>query len=442
MRKNLKHLGFGSLVHSLTLLFRDLPDRRQKSKVKHSIHDVVMSGFAMMYFQDPSLLQFQKRLEEDQHNNNLRTLFHVETIPEDSQMRDILDGLSPEEFRPVFKNYVNRLQRGNQLEQYQFIDGSYLCAVDGTQYFSSEKIHCDSCLEKHRDDIRYSHEIVQAAIVNPKLKQVIPIMPSEIRNIDGTLKQDCEINAAKRFVSNLRKDHPRMKLTIVADGLYSKQPMIEAIRAEDMGFILVAKPDDHKIMMEWVEEQKKLGEVKTKKIEDDKGRCHIYEWINEVPLNGRQDSANVNYFSYRLLSPKGEANRTVSYKNSWVTDFKVTSENINELVAGGRSRWKIENECFNTLKNQGYHIEHSYGHGKKNLCHNFLLLTLMAFFCHQIAELTDELFKKCREKIGRKTELWAKIRTSIQIFFFDSWEMLFEFTYNPKAFKPTLIKPG
>ncbi len=99
-------------------------------------------------------------------------------------------------------------------------------------------------------------------------------------------------------------------------------------------------------------------------------------------------------------------------------------------------------ECFNTLKNQGYFIEHNYGHGSQNLSFNFLLLTLLAFFCHQIAELTDELYLQCRRKLGSKINLWNNVRAFIKIFIFDSWEMLFQFTLDPDAFQPSLIKPG
>ena len=126
MNRSLKHLSFQSLRHGLTTLFRDIPDRRQKLKVDHSMHDVVMSGFAMMYFQDPSLLQFQERLKEDYGHDNLETLFGVESIPKETQMRTILDTLDREEFRPAFKNFAHRLQRGKYLEQYRLSDRSYL----------------------------------------------------------------------------------------------------------------------------------------------------------------------------------------------------------------------------------------------------------------------------------------------------------------------------
>jgi hypothetical protein len=95
MEKSLKHLSLQSLRHCLTLLFRDIPDRRQQSKVSHTMHDVVMSGFAMMYFHDPSLLQFQRRLRRDEGRDNLSTIFKVETIPEDTQMRRVLDKIEP-----------------------------------------------------------------------------------------------------------------------------------------------------------------------------------------------------------------------------------------------------------------------------------------------------------------------------------------------------------
>ena len=421
----------------MTKEFKKLPDKRQKVKVKYAIHDVVMSGFAMLYFQDPSLLQFQKRLREPNGIDNLKTLFGVETAPEETQMRDILDELDRENFRPIFKEFLHRLQRGKHLEQYKLFDESVLCAVDGTQCFSSDKINCPGCLRKeHRKGhISYSHSILQGALMHPSVKQVLPLMPEEIRNTDGTEKQDCEINAGKRFIRQLRKDHPQLKITLGGDGLNSKQPFIEAAREERMNFIFVAKPDDHKIMFEWIEEQRGLREVKRLVQEDEKGRSHVYEWINKIPLNGNLNNIEVNYFGYQLLIPDNKTGEIkVNYKNSWVTDFEISSFRVPELVRAGRCRWKIENECFNVLKNQGYELTHNYGHGQKSLSFNFLLLTLIAFLFHQIAELTDNLFQACRVKHGSKTHMWETLRTAIKWFIFETWETLFKFVLNPQEF--------
>ena len=446
MGLSLKHLSFQSLRHCLTLLFRDIPDRRQQTKVQHTIHDVVMSGFAMMYFQDPSLLQFQRRLREEQGNDNLSTIFKIETIPEDTQMRKILDGVDPGEFRPGFKSYLHRLQRGKHLEQYRLFDGSYLCVTDGSGYFSSSEVNCPGCLTKNHKNgtTTYQHQILMSAIAHPDLRQVLPLMPEEICNSDGTEKQDCEINAGKRFIRKLRRDHPNLKITLGWDGISSKQPLIEMAREERMNFLFVAKPADHTIMMEWHAEQKKMGEVKTKTITDEQGRTHVYEWINQVPLNGNKDTVMVNFFQYEMIAETKKGDREVVYRNSWVTDFEVSSLNIVDLVKAGRCRWKIENECFNTLKNQGYSLEHNYGHGQQHLSFNFLLLTLFAFYCHQVAELTDGLYQAVRKKCGSKREMWETIRASIKFFIFDSMQMLFEFVLDSTRFLSPrlLLKPG
>lgn len=434
MRPPKKLLSFHALRSRMSDVFLTLPDSRSSDKIKHALHDVVMSGFAMMYFQDPSILQFQKRMEDEWQKNNLKSLFNVQTIPMDSQMRGLIDGVDCERFRPLFNDYFFRLQRGKYLESYQIFPGLYLCALDGSQYFGSENIQCPHCLIKnHRGgSMAYSHHVLQSAIMHPDHRQVIPLMPEEICNEDGTEKQDCEMNAGKRLIRKIRKDHPQLGIVNVGDGLFSKQPFIEATLEERMHYIYVAKPDDHKILMEWVEEQKNLGETKRKDITDSKGRRHVYEWVHEVPLNGSEKTIMVNFFRYELI-----VENEVTYKNSWVTDLAITEDNVETLVRAGRCRWKIENECFNTLKNQGYSIEHNYGHGSKNLSFNFLILTLLAFLFHQIFELTDDLYKTCRKKFGSKRHLWECLRQVIRIILFQTWEQLLHHILSPPRIPST-----
>ncbi len=102
------------------------------------------------------------------------------------------------------------------------------------------------------------------------------------------------------------------------------------------------------------------------------------------------------------------------------------------LVRAGRCRWKAENECFNVMKNQGYCMEHNYGHGKEYLAFNFYLLTLLAFLMHQIFELTDDYYHRCREKCGSKKHLWERMRSYISIIIFESWEQLLKFVLCPE----------
>ena len=181
--------------------------------------------------------------------------------------------------------------------------------------------------------------------MHPDMKQVLPLAPEEITNRDGTEKQDCEINAAKRLLVKLRKAHPKLPFIIGGDGLFSKQPFINACKQQGMSFILVAKPADHKVLFEYVEEIAAMGEADTLELVDIKKRRHRYRWVNQVPINGSEKADDVNFFDYQMI-----VGDKVTYRNSWVTDISANADNIVELVKAGRCRWKIENETFNTLK--------------------------------------------------------------------------------------------
>lgn len=425
-----KHLGFTGLRKILSKRFLKVKDSREADRVKYRLHDFFMTGFAMMYFQDPSLLTFQRRLQKAWNLNNLKTMFNIESIPKDTQLRDILDQAPTDELEAIFSDYLYQLQRSKHLEYYQFLNGAYLIPIDGSQYFSSKKLSCPGCLtKKFKGQIRYHHQILQAVIVHPDMKQVLPLAPEPIQNKDGSTKQDCEINAGKRIISKIRKAHPKLKIIIAGDGLYSKQPFIDELKTAGMSYILVAKPTDHKILFEWVDELTGLGGAEKLEIKVSKGKKHVYEWINQVPLNGKADADQVNFFKFKIINKD-----KTTYKNSWVTDIAIDKGNIKNLVKGGRARWKVENETFNTLKNQGYHLEHNFGHGKKNLSMVFFMLNLLAFYIHQILELTDPVYQKCRQDFSSRKEFWNQLRCTFRFMVFESWESMLEKIIGPPDF--------
>ena len=433
------HLSFGSLIHGFQHRVKGIPDPRQAAKISYRLWDLVGSGLACMFFQDRSLLQFQKRLEDAEQRSNLQTLFGIKEIPEETQLREGVDGLPSEEFAAVFTEFFQRLQRGKQLERYQFLDGKYLISMDGTQYFTSKNISCEHCLTAtHGAAVTYSHKVLQGALMHPDIRQVIPLMAEDIRNEDGKTKQDCEMNAGKRFLGRTRNAHPQLSIIVVGDGLFSKQPLIEEVLRQRMSFIFVAKPTDHQPMRAYLEEVPALNELR---IQGEKGTTLVYRWLNDVPLNAREDALRVNYFEVQILAPGKDGQLKVNYQNSWVTDISLSRHNIEHMVRGGRCRWKLENECFNTLKNQGYHLEHNYGHGTQYLSFNFYLLTLLAFFMPQVAELTDRLFQACRTKFGSKLHLWETLRSYIKILLFQSWEHLLDFARRPKYYHVTAQAP-
>ena len=383
--------------------------------------DCLMSALAVFSLKFPSLLQFDENNDEEIIRHNLETMYEVQRAPCDTQMRERLDQVEPGKIRGAFKKVFSALQRGKVLEKFQFINGYYLMLSDGTGYFSSKKVHCENCCTKnHRDGSKtYHHQMLGAVIAHPDHKEVIPLCPEPIANTDGQKKNDCERNASKRLLADIRREHPHLPLVLAEDGLASNAPHLRLCQDLDIRFITVVKPDGNKTLFEWM---KGIERDRHEILDTNGNLIQRMEFYNGVPLNDADRTLEVNYVE--LWEFDSEGNQT--YHNTWITDLQVTKENVLLIAKGGRARWKIENETFNTLKNQGYKFEHNYGHGKKHLSTIFGMLMMLAFLIDQTQQLCCGLFQAAWKKCRAKTVLWEKIRNAFQMFKIKSWVALYE----------------
>ena len=398
--------------------FAAIPDYRL-SETEIALTDALMAAFALFSLKSPSLLAFDKHRVE----GNLGTIYAIDRAPCDTQMREILDPVSPESVRPLFKRIFGQLQRGKALESMLFLEDYYLLALDGTEYFSSKTIHCASCLQKtHRNgSITYSHQMLGAALIHPDQRTVIPLMPEPIVKQDGTAKNDCERNAAKRFMTKLRQDHPHLKFIVTEDSLSSNAPHIETLPAHGLHYILGVKDGDHAYLFAQVQAAEQAGRVTSYERHDRAaGVVHRFRFVNDVALNTSHRDVRVNFLEYWEVSA-----RKVQHF-SWVTDLRVSPRNVYHLMRGGRARWKIENETFNTLKNQGYNFEHNYGHGMQNLSVVFATVMMLAFLVDQTQQLCCALFQAVGAKLGSKRLLWERMRALFYDYRLDSMRALLE----------------
>jgi len=336
-----KHLSADALFRLVRSGFTRVPDHRGGDP-EITLTDALMSAFALFSLKSPSLLAFDKQRVE----GNLETIYGIGRVPCDTQMREILDPVSPESVRPVFKSLFRQLQRGKALEPMAFLDDHYLLCLDGTGYFTSKTIHCASCLQKvHRTgSITYYHQMLGAAIVHPDVREVIPLMPEPIVKQDGTSKNDCERNAAKRFLAKLRQDHPHLKFIITEDSLSSNAPHIETLQRHGLHYILGVKEGDHAFLFTQVRAAEQGGHVTYYERHDRAaGVVYRFRFVNDVPLNESKTDVRVNFIEYWELGD-GKVQHF-----SWVTDLRVSTRNVYRLMRGGRARWKIDNETFNTL---------------------------------------------------------------------------------------------
>jgi hypothetical protein len=429
--KGRKHLSADALFDLVRNGFAAIPDYCPND-TDISLTDALMSAFAMFSLKSPSLLAFDK----ERSASNLQTIYGMKRVPCDTHMRERLDPVSPESLRPVFKSVFRQLQRGKALEPLLFLEDYYLLALDGTGYFASKTIHCASCLRKvHRNgSVTYYHQMLGAAIIHPDVRAVIPLMPEPIVTQDGTDKNDCERTAAKRFVAKLRQDHPHLKFIITEDSLSSNAPHIATLHAHDLHYILGVKEGDHALLFQQVQAAEHAGRVTYyERYDRAAGVVHRFRFVNDMPLNASNADVRVNFIEY------WEMGKAKVQHFSWVTDVRVTARNVYHLMRGGRARWKIENETFNTLKNQGYHFEHNYGHGTKNLSVMFAMVMMLAFLVDQTQQLCCALFRAVWVKLGSKRLLWERMRSLFYAYHLESMRELLEaLWYGIEKHRPLL----
>jgi hypothetical protein len=414
-RKVRKHLSADILFRLLHSIFSSVPDLRS-GEVEFPLGDVLMSAFAMFSLKDPSLLAFDHRRQNP--NDNFCTIYGINRVPCDSQMRAILDPVDPAYLRAPFLEVFRCLQRGKALEHFVYLDGYYLVSLDGTSYFSSTKIHCASCLEKHHrgGGITYSHQLLGATLVHPDLKEVIPLAPEPIIQQDGHTKNDCERNATRRWLKKFREEHPHLRVIVVEDALSANAPHLKDLAETRARYIIGVKPGDHTFLFEHLRGLDEAGRMQVLTLVDPATNIlHHFRFCNSVPLNESNPDVLVNVLEYWEVHP----DRTVQHF-SWITDFTIDADNVWPIMRGGRARWKIENETFNTLKNQGYHLEHNYGHGEQNLSVVLALLMMLAFLVDQVQQLCCPLFQAAWHKMKTKCHLWDEIRNHFRTLLFDS----------------------
>jgi hypothetical protein len=393
--------------------------RREASPI--GLVDALMSGLAVFGLKYPSLLKFDEARHETVIRSNLQSLYGVTQAPCDTQLRTILDAVDPAQLRPAFREIHRHLQRHKALEAYQFLDGHYLVSIDGTGQFASSAISCpECCVKKTRNGKCYYHQLLAAVLVHPDLATVLPLAPEAITRADGATKNDCERNAAKRLLEQIREDHPQLKLIVVEDALASNEPHLELLEALNLRYIIGVKEGDHQALFEAV--RAKLGTDACQELEytDEQGIEHGYRFVNDVPLNKAHPERRVNFLEYWEI----DGDRQLLF--SWITDFQLIEDNVEPIARGGRARWKVENETFNTLKNQGYHLEHNYGHGQQHLATVFAFLMMLAFLLDQVQELSCRLFQAARGRFRSRTSLWERLRMLFTGFYIPDWKTLWE----------------
>jgi len=423
---------FNTIVELLQEGFAGLPDHRcGGNRTTYQIQDAVLSAFSVFVMQSPSFLAHQREMQRHKERDNLQTLFGVHATPSDNQIRNLLDPIPPGQVGQIFWAVYEQMRVQGLLAQHRGIGDNLLCGLDGTRYFSSNRICCENCTQRRQGEaITYSHSVIAPVLIAPDSTRVFCLEPEFIVPQDGTEKQDCEQNAIKRWVSRNARRFGGEQVTLLADDLHSRQPTCELCLEHDFNFIFVCLPQSHPTLYEEIELLAHLGEgIRHQEVRHWNGRFwerRRYRYVNQVPLRAGPDALLVNWCEIMVVQEKtGER----LYFNQFITNHLLDDVSVIAAVDSGRARWKTENESHNVLKNYGYHLEHNFGHGQQYLSACLLSLNLLAFLLHTILDLTDSVYQEVRRELGTRQTFFNDLRTLTRYMLFESWSHLLHFMF-------------
>ena len=427
-----EELGLDRLVKRIKQSFGEFCDVRTGQNTQYDMVDAGMGAFSVFFTQSPSFLAYQQDMKQRKGRCNAESLFGMAQIPSDNQIRSLLDPVAPSYVSGVFRDIYHRLDRAGVLKGYRSHAHCLLIAVDGTEYFSSQKIHCEqcSCRELSNGKINYFHSVLTPVIVQPRNERVITLEPEYITPQDGKEKQDCEIEAGKRWVDKYGDFYAKQGVTILGDDLFSRQPYCLKLKDKKLHFILVCKPDSHPALYEMVDFLAASGVLATyqkRRWNGNYAEIYTYRYANQLPLRGDQEAIEVNWCELTITR---EDSSEQLYKNAFITDFEVTETTVEAIVQDGRTRWKVENENNNVLKTKGYHLEHNFGHGSQYLASLLLSLNLLAFLFHTVLDLVDEKYRLIRQALRTRQKFFQHIEALLCYIQFSNWDELFSFMYK------------
>jgi hypothetical protein len=435
--------AFDQLIERLRCVAAGLPDRRTGDNTQYSMADIALAAFSVFFTQCPSFLSYQLGMEQARGRNNARSLFQVGRIPTDNHIRQTLDPIAPHHLFSLFDDLHQAFDQAGLLEEMRAVERTQLIALDATWYFSSQSknVCCSncSCIQHVEGKTTHFHSAITPVLVSPSHAQVVPLRPEFITPQDGQAKQDCEINAAKRWLAAHAERYSTGNDTLLGDDLYAHQPFCRQVLLHNFHFLFTCKPASHAHLSSWVEALAEGGAGHTLNLrvkgKGNRWETHHYRWANAVPLTDSDDALKVNWCAVTITDAAGK----IKFRNAYITDWAISADNVAGLVAAGRARWKIENEHNNVLKNRGYHLEHNFGHGKKHQASLLLTMNLLAFGLHTLLELADENYRLIRATVGARRRFFQHLEALTAYLHFESWERLMDFMMRGLEIGPYAI---
>lgn len=360
-----------------------LTDTRHQSYVEYTMSTITITRLLALLCGIKSMRQVTQTFNTEETIKNIANLLdlELEEIPHHDTINEVFENIDVEQLRGIQKYMVTSLIRSKMFDKYRFKGKYFQIVIDGTGLVTFKQRHCKNCLKKtfnkgeENEYSIYYHYVLEAKLVVGDI--VISIDTEFVENEDENVeKQDCELKAFYRMAERIKKEYPKLPIIISGDALYACNPVITTCLKNKWQYILRLKEDRLKLLGEEIKGIEK-AEIENKRV----------RYWNEIKYGEVQIEKQANVLKYY----EKKKNKTTEFM--WITSFKITEKNKEELVYYGRQRWKIENEGFNMQKNGTFDIEHAYSKNYNAMKAHYFFIQ----FAHTIRQLLEKGIKYVRE---------------------------------------------
>lgn len=355
-------------------------------------------------------VRFELDSPEALENLNHLSGCHLDTLAHSDTLEHLLGHVRPEALMRLRRDMVRRLIRMKALDHGRLL-GHVLVVLDGTGQLHFHQRHCEHCLEAtFNGQTHYYHSILEAKLVTPQ-GLALSIGSEFIENADPhASKQDCELKAFSRLAPRLKKDYPQLRLCFLGDALYANGTFLSICEENSWKYIITFKEGSMPAVWQEYESLRGLCPQNRKVLPATASRPRqTLAFVD--PLGYRDDQGRPHRFRvFECREGQGDDQRFFA----WLTNFKVTTENVAALANdGGRCRWKIENQGFNIQKNGGFNLEHAYSTSPRQI-KNWYTLLQIAHMILQLIECGSLLTADCKRLFGGLRTMARRLAESIR----------------------------
>jgi hypothetical protein len=344
--------------------FSEIPDPRNPNSIQHKSTVLLVFGMMMFVFQVTSRRQANRELTRPLFWDLFQEVFpEVDSIPHADTVNRLLERIDPSELEQTLLQTVKQLLRSGRLDALM-VEKQYVIVIDGTQKFVRDWSWAPETLRRrHGEDTSYSAYALEACLVSPQGVR-IPFLTEFCENVldgDEFAKQDSEYKACKRLLARLRKVFPKLRIMIVADGLYPTGPFMALCQRLNLDFMLVLKRDCLPSVWEDVDGLRKLTRDQMRRHQWGNQQQEFW-WVNQVEYDFSEEDhrRRIKIHVVGCTETWQEDGEEHTTHWAWVSSRVLTAKNVLERCnRAARHRWGIE-ETLLTEKHQGYQYEHAF----------------------------------------------------------------------------------